>query len=999
MALATMRTRWHNDERAGRKAPAVSSAEPTWRSLLLYMLAWFFTTTFTVSAADRLADSLGGMNRETAVVDQMWSKGRMLYDMYHNLKRPDCPFSVATVDRVMKQGNSTWSLDISVAPDTCPGGYTFTTGTVQGAPGSPATPTEATTSVDWGAGRGTKRKRRRYRCSECERDIGGLRGFAVHLGKSPVCEEMCADLVEYNPAEEEMRETFENAAVDQYKDDMQSYMVDNYATLYYDNMVERTCIQREIKEGLVEGMVAKMKCEIFRRLAKNPEEHKTLEAQIGAVFDVHRGIETAAKEEGVLKAKLDEEVRMVEPVRRELIDAPDKNGKATGPRTGDFVYDVPIKEELKSMFAADPTLLEQLRAASDAWAAERPSVGSTRRVYVDIADGDVLRSHPHLGQSADKSDGAVRLAFILYYDDLEVVNPLGAFHGRHKLGMFYWALVNIHQSTRMAFHNLHLMTVALVSDIDYYGIGQIVSGLPGDTSFGSMMTELDAGITYDFGRGPLLVRGWCICLSADFPAAALCCGFKKSVSAIVYCRECDVCTHEDCYPCPNSFMEENTDLEQHHLLRELEEWEEQFAHFQTLGTAAERTAYLASLGINSFTDHAFGRVPHFDICRCVPYDFMHVELEGSLKNELAAMLYYFLRKRPQWKFSIGALNERMREFAWPGGYRPPTFTEGYLEKGTQGGEPKKGCHVHMTSGDVMVFVRHSIDLLLPLIGDTSDPVWQCWVAHVKYIHLLLQHSMTYEEILELDALIYDHHEQFIKVYGKRLFKPKNHFACHFPTDILNFGPVRHYWCMRFEALNQLFKTFAKTGSFRDTCKRCASFWTVKIARERSSGAKSLWGATRVVSGSLFHTYHRSEYTTGGALALMDEGFANVLGGLFNLLARQKVKLRWIYTLYHSGVEYFAGKSWLSATFNGQSILAHIPEHGMLEMAGNTFLRLQMYPLGMDADLNLPTTTVATTYSAEERIVKLESLSAIVPLWFANRIESCGEYTYRFVPLS
>ena len=72
---------------------------------------------------------------------------------------------------------------------------------------------------------------------------------------------------------------------------------------------------------------------------------------------------------------------------------------------------------------------------------------------------------------------------------------------------------------------------------------------------------------------------------------------------------------------------------------------------------------------------------------------------------------------------------------------------------------------------------------------------------------------------------------------------------------------------------------------------------------------------------------------------------------------------------------------------------------MLEMAGNTFLRLQMYPLGMDADLNLPTTTVATTYSAEERIVKLESLSAIVPLCFANRIESCGEYTYRFVPLS
>ena len=73
---------------------------------------------------------------------------------------------------------------------------------------------------------------------------------------------------------------------------------------------------------------------------------------------------------------------------------------------------------------------------------------------------------------------------------------------------------------------------------------------------------------------------------------------------------------------------------------------------------------------------------------------MHVELEGSLKNHLAAMLHMFLQKRPRWKFSLKALNARMREYAWPGGFRPPAFTEGYLEKGVKGGRPKKGCHVH-----------------------------------------------------------------------------------------------------------------------------------------------------------------------------------------------------------------------------------------------------------------------------------------------------------------
>ena len=110
-----------------------------------------------------------------------------------------------------------------------------------------------------------------------------------------------------------------------------------------------------------------------------------------------------------------------------------------------------------------------------------------------------------MGIGSDRSDGSVRLAFILYYDDLEMVNPLGAFHGTHNLGMYYWALVNLDRSVRMSFDNLHLMTVALVSDIDYYGIEQIVSGLPGDSSFGSAMTALDSGLAIQLADGSTVI--------------------------------------------------------------------------------------------------------------------------------------------------------------------------------------------------------------------------------------------------------------------------------------------------------------------------------------------------------------------------------------------------------------------------------------------------------------------------------------------------------------
>ena len=261
----------------------------------------------------------------------------------------------------------------------------------------------------------------------------------------------------------------------------------------------------------------------------------------------------------------------------------------------------------------------------------------------------------------------------------------------------------------------------------------------------------------------------------------------------------------------------------------------------------------------------------------VPYDSMHTEFEGSLKNELAAMLFYFTRKRPRWGFTIEKLNAAIREYAWPSGYRPPTFHAGYLEKGVVGGLCNKGCHVHMTAGDVMVFARHSIDLMVPLIGDANDPLWKCWVTHVRYIRLLLQHSLTLDEVHLLDRLIYEHHTQFLaaKEYGKRLFKPKNHFACHFPTDILNHGPVRHFWCMRFEALKQLFKTFAKTGAFRITCGRCADFWTMKMAIQRTWGIRATWGASEIVRGSAPHTYNNRIYSP---ISLRENGAGRTGGG-------------------------------------------------------------------------------------------------------------------------
>ena len=338
------------------------------------------------------------------------------------------------------------------------------------------------------------------------------------------------------------------------------------------------------------------------------------------------------------------------------------------------------------------------------------------------------------------------------------------------------------------------------------------------------------------------------------------------------------------------------------------------------------------------------------------------------------------------------LNRRIRSYSWPNGARPPTFTTGYLEKGTASGEPKTGCHVHMTAGDVLRFATHSIDLMLPLIGDISDPVWECWVIHVKYLRLLLLHQITHSDVVELDRLIYEHHTKFLEVYGERMFKPKNHFASHFPSDILNHGPVRHYWCMRFEALNQMFKNLAKGGSFRNTVGRVAEMWSLRVAMERKFGTKLEWGATQALESSEAVTFK--------------QGTANALSGVYNsvlqrlLKHKKEVVLEWVHALKYKGYEVDAGKSWLSATYKGEAVLAFVPNGGIFKHEGKYYFYLQFYPATSVDTFGMPSASIDKQYIPNCKLVWVDSpnLKDVIMLWMSHRVERSQTIDLRFVSL-
>jgi hypothetical protein len=282
-------------------------------------------------------------------------------------------------------------------------------------------------------------------------------------------------------------------------------------------------------------------------------------------------------------------------------------------------------------------------------------------------------------------------------------------------------------------------------------------------------------------------------------------------------------------------------------------------------TKTGREDYLKSIGVNTF-EHAFCDLPHFDHTTMIPEDFMHGEGEGVLKGELAALIFCIVNRR-DWGVSLKDINNAMYQYNWDGGAanRPSYFTDGIL-KGTappvestlKHSIPKAGAHVHMTAGDTIRFTLHSVEILGPLIaGHWDDPIWQCWLLHVHYASILMQHSITAEQISLADELIFKHQTALLAIEEYvYMYKPKHHFACHYPPDILNFGPPRHYWCMRFEAMNQIFKIIAVGGNYHNTCWRCAIFWCRRTAQERYEGKHRESGHTHILKSTIL-SYSRN----------------------------------------------------------------------------------------------------------------------------------------------
>lgn len=97
----------------------------------------------------------------------------------------------------------------------------------------------------------------------------------------------------------------------------------------------------------------------------------------------------------------------------------------------------------------------------------------------DDANTDGLLYREHL-RACLPEVCAHTILILLYTDEIEVVNPLGAKRGVHKLLAVYCSLLNIHPKYRLQLHSIYLAMLIKYVHVQSYGLGTVLQPLVDD---------------------------------------------------------------------------------------------------------------------------------------------------------------------------------------------------------------------------------------------------------------------------------------------------------------------------------------------------------------------------------------------------------------------------------------------------------------------------------------------------------------------------------------
>lgn len=443
----------------------------------------------------------------------------------------------------------------------------------------------------------------------------------------------------------------------------------------------------------------------------------------------------------------------------------------------DLAYYVPIRGVLSNMLKSDEVAGQVLRQHDDVQSAH----GS--RVLRDITDGDFVREQ-HL-----ISDGTLNtLLVLLYTDELEIVNPLGAAAGQHKILCVYFVLLNLHPRYRSRLSSVQLVLLVKFSHVKRYGIGKVLQPLLDDLT--ALKTE---GVKFVFEDREIRINVTVCAVVGDNLSLNRLGGFSCSFHAGRVCRHClGLSQNLSTLLCESDCLLRTAKVHQSHLSALVLDK----ANARVYGVT-EKSCLLA--------------LPGFDVTSQLPPDAMHDILEGNIGAVIKNVL--------QGLRVSGCIGNSDLE-------RTSTFQYHHLDKKTK--PPPLGPSFLGHKGSLKgtaaqkLCLFHLLPQMLADLVPEGDSNWEVYLVFRDIVDIILSDRIPESSIEYLETQITAFLRLFVTVYPQATVTPKLHFLVHYPRYIRLFGPPRNFWCMRFEAKHSYFKnTAVRVRKFATVCKTLA----------------------------------------------------------------------------------------------------------------------------------------------------------------------------------
>ncbi|XP_070511735.1 uncharacterized protein [Cardiocondyla obscurior] len=371
---------------------------------------------------------------------------------------------------------------------------------------------------------------------------------------------------------------------------------------------------------------------------------------------------------------------------------------------------------------------------------------------------------------------------IVYWDDFEIGNPLGAQAGVHKLGAVYVSLPFLPLHFVNNFLSIFLLGLFHSSDRVKFGNAVIFSKI-----IDCLNNLSKNGITVETDAYNGVIKFYLCAFVGDNLALSGALGFTESFSSNYPCRIC--CVDKDGL---QNLMREDVNL-----LRNMDSY-----------ASDVKICDLSKTGIKEKC--CWLKVEGFNLFENVSTDILHDWFQGVCQYAIQFILFSQIKTYKLIPLSLLKIKLSTFDFGCDNISKPSNTIsiEGHQVK-------------YKTSGSQMFTLIRYFALIVGLYIPENHPVWNFFLLLRRITDRLINRRVYFDSC---EALAYDLEElnrQYLKLSNNTL-KPKFHFMIHYPRLMKMFGPLALLSTFRFEARHRLSKMVAHCAAGRvNICKTIA----------------------------------------------------------------------------------------------------------------------------------------------------------------------------------